>query len=143
MKKRRISEAISLVLQAATLGDGGHIFTLDMGEPVKIVDLARDLIRLSGLQPDEVPIVFTGLRPGEKIEESLWEDSALVQSTAHPDILRVTEEPAMDYAQCSLLTASLRLAAQRADRRGLNDALANFIPTFTQAPVTPRSASIH
>jgi FlaA1/EpsC-like NDP-sugar epimerase len=67
-----IPEAVQLVLQAGTIGKSGELYVLDMGDPVKILDLARDMIQLSGFQPDaEVPIVFTGIRPGERLHEQL------------------------------------------------------------------------
>ncbi len=83
----RTSEAISLVLQAATLGNGRDVFMLDMGEPVRIVDLARDLIRLSNHTEDEIPIVFTGLRQGEKLFEEVRLDGESVHPTTHPQIV--------------------------------------------------------
>lgn len=86
----RTSEAISLVLQAATLGTAGSIFMLDMGEPIKIVDLARDLIQLSNHSEDEIEIVFTGLRPGEKLYEEIRLQGESIHPTGHPQIV-VTE----------------------------------------------------
>lgn len=83
-----IPEACQLILQAARLGQGGEIFILDMGEPVKIVDLARDLICLSGLVPDkDIPITFSGIRPGEKLHEELWDRTEGTTATEHPKIL--------------------------------------------------------
>jgi FlaA1/EpsC-like NDP-sugar epimerase len=89
-----IPEASQLVLQAATLGSGGEIFVLDMGESVKIVDLARDLIALSGLEPDDIEIVFTGLRPGEKLYEELYFEGERRVSTKHPKVFCAMHRPA-------------------------------------------------
>jgi FlaA1/EpsC-like NDP-sugar epimerase len=82
-----IREACLLVLQASALGEGGEVFTLRMGEAVKIVELARDLVALSGFDPDTVPIVYTGLRPGEKLHEELVADSDSALPSSHERIL--------------------------------------------------------
>lgn len=83
-----IPEAVQLVLQAGVMGNGGEVFLLDMGEPVKILDLARKLIRLSGFRPDQdIRIRFVGLRPGEKLFEELLVDEAGAQRTTHEKIL--------------------------------------------------------
>lgn len=94
-----IPEAAQLVLQAACMGQGGEVFVLDMGEPVKIVDLARNMIRLSGLTDEQIPIEFTGLRPGEKLYEELLADSEFTRPTHHPKI-RVARvaEPAAEWS---------------------------------------------
>jgi FlaA1/EpsC-like NDP-sugar epimerase len=82
-----IPEAVQLVLQAAVLGQGGEVFMLDMGEPVKIVDLARDVIELSGLEVGrDVDIVFTGMRPGEKLHEELFTPGETYRRTEHQKI---------------------------------------------------------
>jgi FlaA1/EpsC-like NDP-sugar epimerase len=89
-----IPEAAGLVLQSAALGAGGEIFVLDMGKPIKIVDLARQLIELSGLKPDEdIAIEFTGLRAGEKLCEELAHHREELAPTAHPKILRLIADP--------------------------------------------------
>jgi FlaA1/EpsC-like NDP-sugar epimerase len=89
-----IPEAVRLVLQAGAIGRGGEIFVLDMGEPVKIVDLAREMIRLSGLEPDkDIAIEFTGIRPGEKLDEKLFNDGEEVGRTMHPKIMTATRTP--------------------------------------------------
>ncbi|MFZ5919265.1 MAG: polysaccharide biosynthesis protein [Chloroflexota bacterium] len=82
-----IPEAVYLVLQAAALGQGGELFVLDMGEPIKIVDLARDLITLSGLRPEkDIPIKFTGARPGEKLSERLFLEGEDYETTQHEKV---------------------------------------------------------
>jgi FlaA1/EpsC-like NDP-sugar epimerase len=81
-----IPEAAQLVLQAGCMGLGGEIFVMDMGEPVKIVDLARDMIRLSELSENEIRIVYTGLRPGEKLFEELLADDEHTRPTPHPKL---------------------------------------------------------
>ncbi len=89
-----IPEATRLVLQSAAQGDGGEIFVLDMGKPVKIVELARQMIELSGLRPDtDIDIVITGLRPGEKLYEELSHTAENITSTPHPKIMRFISEP--------------------------------------------------
>ena len=86
-----IPEAVSLVVQAGSIGGQGEIFVLDMGEPVRILDLARNMIQLSGLEPDrDIAIEFTGPLPGEKLHEELWSGDEVVGQTVHPKILRLT-----------------------------------------------------
>lgn len=89
-----IPEAVGLVLQSCAQGEGGEIFVLDMGQPIKIVDLARQLIELTGLRPDEdIEIQFVGLRPGEKLFEELSSKGENVAETHHPKIMRFVSQP--------------------------------------------------
>jgi FlaA1/EpsC-like NDP-sugar epimerase len=98
-----IPEAVSLVVQAGAIGGRGQVFVLDMGEPVKIVELASNMIRLSGkeprlpgdalLGPSDVPIKYVGSRPGEKLHEELWGDNEAVGETTHPKIMRLSRPP--------------------------------------------------
>ena len=89
-----IPEAVSLVIQAGAGADRGQVYVLDMGDPVKIVDLARNMIRLSGKEPDrDVAISFVGTRPGEKLHEELWGDNEQVVPSQHPKIMKLAREP--------------------------------------------------
>jgi FlaA1/EpsC-like NDP-sugar epimerase len=86
-----IPEAVQLILHAATLGKGGEVFVLDMGKPVRILDMAHALVRLYGFRPGkDIRITFTGLRPGEKLYEKLFNDTEEIWKTAHPKILMAT-----------------------------------------------------
>ncbi len=83
------SEAVLLVLEASAVGQGGEVFVLDMGEPIKILDLAKEMIRLSGYKPDvDIPIVFSQVRPGEKLFEEILSAEEGVESTNYEKILR-------------------------------------------------------
>jgi FlaA1/EpsC-like NDP-sugar epimerase len=89
-----IPEAVRLVIQAGAMGAGGETFVLDMGDPVRIVDLAREMIRLSGLVPDrDIEIVFTGNRGAEKLDEKLFNDGEQVVGTTHPKIAMAVRRP--------------------------------------------------
>jgi FlaA1/EpsC-like NDP-sugar epimerase len=93
-----IGEAVSLIVQAGSIGGRGEIFVLDMGEPVSIMELARNMIELSGLEPDrDVAIEIVGTRPGEKLHEELWSEEETVHASKHPKILRLTR-PQIDVS---------------------------------------------
>jgi len=113
-----IPEAVHLVLQAASMGQGGEAFLLDMGQQIRILDLAEDLIRLSGLEPGrDIEIEFTGIRPGEKLREELWELEKTYDKTAHPDIFRSEHEDVManDQLQVTLQLLETLASSGRAD----------------------------
>ncbi len=126
-----IPEACQLVLQAGSMGEGGEIFVLDMGKPVKIVDLARDLIRLSGLTEEEVPIEFTGCRPGEKLYEELSAESEKTTKTKHPKIF-VGVQMELDHADLKQKVSEL-LESAAGGQTAVRDALLHLIPEYTGA----------
>lgn len=128
-----IPEASQLVLQAGTMGQGGEIFILDMGEPVKIVDLARDLIRLSGMTPDEdIEIVFSGMRPGEKLFEELSVSAEQADKTKHPKIF-IGRTPALGEETARQIEALVALAdGERAgDGQMMRAAVKALVPEYT------------
>jgi FlaA1/EpsC-like NDP-sugar epimerase len=128
-----IPEAVELVLQASAMGREDEIFLLDMGDPVHIVDLARDLITLSGLRPGvDVEIVFTGVRPGEKLYEELYLEGETADRTAHPKIL-VARRSQLDAAAFSTLLDALRAAAQRGDDTKVRQLVPDLVPEYQGA----------
>jgi len=128
-----IPEAVSLILQAATMGKGGEIFVLDMGEPVKIVDLAEQMIRLTGLEPGhDIEIKFTGLRPGEKLYEELFHESEALQPTSHPKIL-LSGSREVDWQQIQQVLINLREACGVRDINHLHRELKVLVPEFVSA----------
>jgi FlaA1/EpsC-like NDP-sugar epimerase len=137
-----IPEACQLVLQAAVLGTGGEIFILDMGEQIKIVDLARNLICLSGLVPDEdVQIQFTGLRPGEKLSEELFSHEEDVRKTSHPRIFVGRLEPP-DWTIISRQVEELGELAIANDIERMHAKLREIVPDYQLQTAAVRAGSV-
>jgi FlaA1/EpsC-like NDP-sugar epimerase len=132
-----IPEAVHLVLQAAGMGQGGELFVLRMGEQVRILDLAEDLIRLSGLEPGEdIEIVFTGIRPGEKLSETLWDDDLEYQPTEHEDIVWVDENGLQGGELLDATIDELLRLAKEGDAEAIIGVLSERVPRslLGQAP---------
>jgi len=125
-----IPEAVSLILQAATMGSGGEIFVLDMGEPIKIVDMAEQMIRLAGLTPyEDVEIKYTGLRPGEKLFEELFHEAESLQGTLHPKIM-LSDVREVDWDEVQQRLLLTRQACEARDIKGLIALLQQLVPEF-------------
>ncbi len=131
-----IPEASRLILEASLIGEPGDLFVLDMGDPVRIVDLARDLARLAGRDPDSVPIRYIGLRPGEKLHETLFYDAERIVPTRHPKVLRARARqdgvdsvtPAAMLAELDALVAIGATGDHDAARAALTTVLARLDP---------------
>lgn len=125
-----IPEAVQLVLQAGAQGRGGELFMLDMGEPVRIVDLARDMIRLSGLEEGtDISIEFTGIRPGEKLYEEMFFNHEIAEPTEHPKVLRARDGQAGGATDASI-SMLVDLALSNAREDDLRAALKALVPDF-------------
>ncbi len=126
-----IPEAVSLVLQAGVFAKGGEIFVLDMGEPVKIDTLARNLIKLSGYKPDvDIPIVYSGLRPGEKLyEEKLMAEEGLTKT--NNDLIHIARPIDMNYEQYKKDVVNLKHLALQNDDDNIMSEVAKIVPTYT------------
>ena len=128
-----IPEAVQLVLQAGAMGGGGEVFVLDMGEPVRVLDLARDLIRLSGLSEDDVEIQFTGMRPGEKLYEELFFNEENASPTEHPKVLRARNAGlALGHPQS--IGGLLALAARSTHPDEVRRYIKALVPEYTGVP---------
>jgi FlaA1/EpsC-like NDP-sugar epimerase len=132
-----IPESVHLVLQAAGLGRGGEVFVLRMGEQVRIVDLAEDLVRLSGLEPGkDIEIVFTGIRQGEKLSEALWDEGMNYEPTAHPDVVKLPGEFSLSGEPLQATLDELLRLAREGDAQAVVGLLAERVPgnMLGQAP---------
>ena len=132
-----IPEACQLVLEAAAMGKGGEIFVLDMGKPVKVLDLARDVIALSGLREGEdIEIRFTGIRPGEKLHEELSLEEEGVERTGHPKVFigRIRPHP---WSYVAGRVSELATVAEDGDGDRIRAALRQLVPEYSGHTATP------
>lgn len=136
-----IPEAVQLVLQAAAMGTDGEVFILEMGKPVKIVDLARDIITLSGFEPDvDIAIEFTGCRPGEKLREELVTIDEHVSHTKHPKIL-IAHEPSEVPDTVAALLDDVRELVAREDLPALRRKLRELVPEYASPLDQPEAVA--
>jgi FlaA1/EpsC-like NDP-sugar epimerase len=128
-----IPEAVGLVLQAGAIGKSGDLFVLDMGKPVKIIDLAKNFIELSGYSMEDIEIKIIGLRPGEKLKEELWEEEEKVLKTSHPKIYKIISNNDLDKNSFEALLRELKLSAEKRDKNEIEKVLKKLIPTYKKA----------
>ncbi len=129
-----IPEAVYLVLKAGGMAAGGELFVLNMGEPVRIVDLAKDLIRLTGCDDDEIQIVYSGLRAGEKLSEQLWEPGSRIEPVGGGDVFRV-QEPGhpLGGEELARMVDAMQRAADTGDALAIHHLLSEAIPSFVSS----------
>jgi FlaA1/EpsC-like NDP-sugar epimerase len=140
-----IPEAVHLVLQAASMGRGGEAFLLNMGEQIRIVDLAEDLIRLSGLEPGrDIEIEFTGIRPGDKLSEELWEQDKRYEKTTHPDIFRSVDEELLNSVELQAVMSELSALVQASRTQDVLALLDRVVPgaAIHEFPASPDLTSV-
>jgi len=126
-----IPEAVNLVLEAARCGEGGEVFVLDMGDPIKIVDLAYNMIRLAGFSPNEdIAVTFTGLRPGEKLYEELFDKEERVEPTSHPKLRKAVLGSVWTEREVEEAISAMLKAIRIRDKTKLRDTLQRFIPSY-------------
>ena len=131
-----IPEAVYLVLQAASMESGGETFVLNMGEPVRILDLAEDLIRLSGLEPHrDIEISYTGIRAGEKLTEELWDEGTPLAPTRHPDIFRLDADASSSDLNLPQAIESLSRLSRADDTDAIIKLLDDLIPNSSMSQV--------
>ena len=135
-----ISEAAELVIQAGAMGEGGDVFVLDMGEPIKIIDLAYKMIHLSGLTPidienpdGDIRVEFTGLRPGEKLYEELLIGDDVVQSE-HPRIMQAKESN-LTFDEVSICVNTIKSARENQDEKVVKELLLKYVDGYTSEVV--------
>ena len=130
-----IPEAVHLVLEAARRGEGGEVFVLDMGDPVKIVDLAQNMIRLAGFVPNEdIEIEYTGLRPGEKLFEELFDKEERVEQTSHPKLRTAVSDSRWSADDLEIAIAAVADAVESRDADRLQEVLRRFVPSYHPTP---------
>lgn len=126
-----IPESVLLVMQAAEMGDGGEVFVLDMGEPVKILDMAEQLIRLHGLEPNkDIPIEITGLRPGEKMFEELLQAEEGVEKTNHELIYKAICRKTMENKELEVILRKLKETLKSGEHEPLRILVKQIVPTY-------------
>lgn len=136
-----IPEAVYLVLQAASMESGGETFVLNMGEPVRILDLAEDLIRLSGLEPHrDIEISYTGIRAGEKLTEELWDEGTPLAPTRHPDIFRLDADASSSDLNLPQAIDSLSRLSRADDTDAIIKLLNELIPNSSMSQVKSQNS---